>query len=140
MQRKLYLSKTDQKLAGVCGGIAEYFDIDSTIVRLVWIFLALAGGSGLLIYIIAAIVMQDKPTGYPANADATKVVDVNSDDSNKGAAPKKDNSLLVGWTFIILGLLVFSKSFHFLRWLDFKFLLPFILICVGVYVLFSRRK
>ena len=57
--KKLYKSNTDKKLAGVCGGIAEYFDIDSTIVRLAWVLFSVAGGSGLLAYIIAAIVMPE---------------------------------------------------------------------------------
>ena len=59
--KKLYKSSTDKKLAGVCGGIAEYFGIDSTLVRLGWVVFSLLGGSGLLAYIIAAIIMPDRP-------------------------------------------------------------------------------
>lgn len=55
--KKLYRSSTDYKLAGVCGGIAEYFNIDSTLVRLGWILFSVMGGAGLLAYIIAAIIM-----------------------------------------------------------------------------------
>jgi len=58
--KKLYKSNSDKKLAGVCGGIAEYFDVDSTIIRLAWVVFTLAGGAGLLAYIIAAIVMPEK--------------------------------------------------------------------------------
>ena len=50
-----------EKLCGVCGGIAEYFNIDSTLVRLGWVVFSLLGGSGLLAYIIAAIIMPDRP-------------------------------------------------------------------------------
>ncbi len=57
MKKKIYRSETDRKVAGVCGGIAEYFDIDSTIVRLVFAFLVLAYGTGLLAYIAAAIII-----------------------------------------------------------------------------------
>lgn len=59
MKKKLYKSNTDKKLCGVCGGIAEYFDVDPTIIRLVWVIFTLAGGSGLIAYIIAAIIMPD---------------------------------------------------------------------------------
>ena len=59
--KKLYKSSTDKKLAGVCGGIAEYFDIDSTQVRLGWVVFCALGGSGVLAYIIAALVMPDRP-------------------------------------------------------------------------------
>jgi phage shock protein C len=56
-QKKLRRSASDRKLAGVCGGLAEYFGIDSTLVRVGWVVFALLAGSGLLAYIIAAIVM-----------------------------------------------------------------------------------
>jgi len=48
-------------LDGVCGGIAEYFNIDPTIVRLAWAIFSLAGGSGVLAYIIASIIIPEKP-------------------------------------------------------------------------------
>ena len=60
-EKKLYKSSTDKKLAGVCGGIAEYFGIGSTLVRLGWVVFSLLGGSGLLAYLIAAIIMPDQP-------------------------------------------------------------------------------
>ena len=60
-EKKLYKSSTDKMLAGVCGGIAEYFNIDSTLVRLGWVLFSLLGGSGLLAYIIAALIMPDRP-------------------------------------------------------------------------------
>lgn len=59
--KKLYKSKEDKKLCGVCGGIAEYFDIDSTIVRLALVLLVIFCGAGILAYIIAAMVMPNKP-------------------------------------------------------------------------------
>ena len=60
-EKKLYKSSTDKKLAGVCGGIAEYFNIDSTLGRLGWVVFSLLGGSGLLAYIIAAIIVPENP-------------------------------------------------------------------------------
>ena len=61
MEKKLYKSSTDKKILGVCGGIAEYFDIDSSIVRIVWLVLVLFAGTGLLAYIICAIVLDNNP-------------------------------------------------------------------------------
>ncbi|MCR5467457.1 MAG: PspC domain-containing protein, partial [Lachnospiraceae bacterium] len=58
---KLYKSVRDRKIFGVCGGIAEYFDIDPTLIRLCWALTIVFGGTGLLAYIIAAIVMTDNP-------------------------------------------------------------------------------
>lgn len=60
MKKKLYKSNTDKKICGVCGGIAEYFGIDSTIVRLILVLAVLFAGTGVLAYIIAAIVMPEK--------------------------------------------------------------------------------
>ena len=60
MKKRLYKSSTDKKVCGVCGGIANYFDVDPTVIRLVWVIFTLAGGSGLIAYIIAAIIMPDE--------------------------------------------------------------------------------
>lgn len=57
MEKRLYKSNTDKKLDGVCAGIANYFNIDPTLIRLAWIIFTLAGGCGLIAYIIAAIIM-----------------------------------------------------------------------------------
>ena len=55
--KKLYRSSTNYKLAGVCGGIGEYFNIDPTLIRLAWILFSVMGGAGVLAYIVAAIVI-----------------------------------------------------------------------------------
>jgi len=59
--KKLYRSRTDRQLAGVCGGLASYFGIDVTIVRILFVVLALAGGPGLILYIILALVVPEEP-------------------------------------------------------------------------------
>ena len=59
--KKLRKSKTEKKICGVCGGIAEYFDLDPTLVRLAWVLLCAAGCSGFLAYIIAAVVIPRAP-------------------------------------------------------------------------------
>jgi len=56
--KKLYKSKIDKKICGVCGGLAKYFEIDSTIVRLAVALITLVWGAGLIAYIIAALVMS----------------------------------------------------------------------------------
>lgn len=61
MKKKLYRSKKDEKIAGVCGGLAEYLGIDSTLVRLIWALFIVCGGTGLLAYIICALVIPEKP-------------------------------------------------------------------------------
>lgn len=56
-QKKLFRSNKNKMICGVCGGLAEYINIDPTIVRLLWVVFSFAGGFGLLAYIIAAIIM-----------------------------------------------------------------------------------
>jgi phage shock protein C len=57
----LYRSRKDRKLAGVCGGLGEYFEVDPIIIRLLWVFLILAGGGGVLAYLIAWLVVPEAP-------------------------------------------------------------------------------
>lgn len=60
MKKRIYKSKTDEKICGVCGGIAEFFDVDSTLIRLAWVLFTALGGSGVIAYIVAALVMPEK--------------------------------------------------------------------------------
>ena len=67
-RKKIMRSRTDEKIAGVCGGFAEYFDIDSTLVRLIWLATVFLGGWGLIAYIVAWIVMPEEPELKPAGS------------------------------------------------------------------------
>ncbi|MDO4213820.1 MAG: PspC domain-containing protein [Bacteroidales bacterium] len=64
MVKKLYRSRTDRKIFGVCGGIAEYFGVDSVIIRLIFLFLTICAGCGVLAYLISWIVIPEQPAGY----------------------------------------------------------------------------
>lgn len=65
MTKRLYRLQHDRKIAGVCSGLAEYFDIDPTIVRLIWVIVVLFGGFGLLAYLLAIIIIPVKPDSLP---------------------------------------------------------------------------
>ncbi len=58
--RKLYRSRTNKVLGGVCAGLGEYFDIDPSLIRLLWVVIVLMGGSGILIYIILWIILPEE--------------------------------------------------------------------------------
>ena len=67
MRKKLCRSVTDKKIFGVCGGLADYFGIDSTIIRVIWLLALFFAGGGLLLYVIFAVVMpveRDEPIEY----------------------------------------------------------------------------
>ena len=61
MKKKLYKSETDKKLAGVCAGLANYLNMDVTIIRLIWVLLVLFAGCGILAYIVCALVIPEAP-------------------------------------------------------------------------------
>ncbi len=61
MDKQLFKSSTNRVICGVCGGIGEYFRIDPTVIRLIWVILSAASfGTGLLIYIVAAVIMPEE--------------------------------------------------------------------------------
>lgn len=60
-KRRLYRSKSNRMIAGVCAGVGDYFGVDPTIVRLVWALLSLAYGVGVLGYIVAAVIIPEQP-------------------------------------------------------------------------------
>ncbi len=70
--KRLYRSRKNRQIAGVCGGIADYFAIDPTLVRLLWALFALAGGPGIIVYIIFAVVVPEEPEFVQASAEKVK--------------------------------------------------------------------
>jgi phage shock protein C len=63
--RKLYRSQTQRMIAGVCGGLAEYFNVDATLIRVLFLILAVFGGSGLVIYVVMWIIVPDAGKAPP---------------------------------------------------------------------------
>ena len=68
--KKLYRSKTDRKIAGVCGGLGEYFGVDSTLVRLAAVVLIFASGAGLLAYLVAWAIIPERPNHVDVSYEA----------------------------------------------------------------------
>lgn len=62
--KRLYKVEHNKMLSGVCGGVAEYFNVDPTLIRLLWALIVLFGGTGLILYIIAAIIIPNKSDIY----------------------------------------------------------------------------
>ena len=70
MQKKLYKDTANKKVSGVCAGIAKYFDVDVTIIRLVWVFASIilgAGMAGLIAYVVCACIIPDEPDQFTGN-------------------------------------------------------------------------
>lgn len=84
MKKKLYRSQNERMIGGVCGGLAEYFEIDPTLVRLIFVLLALAGGNGVLIYIIMLLIIPENPsfqsTSHSQPSSDEDVIDIDQED------------------------------------------------------------
>lgn len=76
LNKRLYRSRKDQQIAGVCGGVADYLGVDPTIVRLLWVIFAIAGGPGLLLYVIMWAIVPEEPEFVQATVNKAKNDDI----------------------------------------------------------------
>ena len=124
MEKKLYRSRKNSMIAGVCGGLGEYLNVDPTIMRLVAVLLVFADGIGLIAYIIAWIII-------PRNPELEAEI----------VAPQKSerNWLLPGLALILIGLIFLLNNL--VSWFRFSYLWPLVLIVLGIIILVrSQRK
>ncbi len=140
MAKKLYRSRKDSVIAGVCGGIAEYFEIDSTLVRLLAIIVVFLGGVGVIAYIIAWIIIPQNPD-QQVDSDREHTQDEKNNMSQEEG--KRDNNRYVwgGLILIFLGLFFLMRSF-FPRFILISFW-PVILVLVGIVLIvqsLSKKK
>jgi phage shock protein PspC (stress-responsive transcriptional regulator) len=143
MNRQILRSKEHRVIAGVCGGFAEYFNIDPTVIRLIWIAISLTAGVGILAYIIAAIIIPDKPANYRSDENQSNPdsgFNAGTNDWGKPAAKfDSDKSrLLIGGILVILG--VFFLTREFFGWFNFKYFWPAAFIIIGGLLIFKGRR
>lgn len=132
--RRLTKSRTDRMIDGVCGGVAAYFGIDPTLVRVAWVLVTLLGGSGIILYIAAMILMPKAPVAEAAPAP---------DPSVPGSA--RSNTRFWGIILIVVGAfwMMGNLDLHFWHnwwWLSFGTVVPVLLILAGVAFLFGGRE
>ena len=72
VKKRLYRSRKNRRVAGVCSGIADFLAVDPTIVRILWVLLAMAGGPGVLLYIIMAAIVPEEPEFIQTTAQKIK--------------------------------------------------------------------
>ncbi len=124
-QKKLYKSRRDKMIDGVCGGIAEYFEVDPTLIRILWVIITIAGGSGIFLYIAAMIIM-------PANPNHGVIPEPVSN-SRSGF----DHKRFWGILFILLGAFLLTTNLGIIGnfswwWFSWKLLFPIIIITAGI--------
>ena len=124
-QKRLYRSIKDRKIAGIAGGIGEYLNIDSAIVRLIWLLAILFGGTGLLAYIIAWIFI-------PEAKDS-----INENDPTEDKTESTDDFNFVGILLIVTGGLLLLREIVPYGWVGYFW--PIIVIGVGIFLIIPRK-
>ncbi len=151
MNKRLYRSRKDTFLSGVCGGIAEYFNFDVSLVRIGWVIATLAtGGLGLIAYIIAAVVVPLEPTGgveemstdQQNNYESSSGTEQKSSSTNNWSDMngwRKDSGAsrkYVGLFLVMLG--VFFMVRRYIPSIDFGLLWAICLVLVGIGLIAKR--
>ena len=135
--RHLYRSRRDRMVSGVCGGLAEYFGVDPIIVRLAFVLITLAGGSGILAYFVLAIVVPEEPISDLAlleeDADKLKRVPANPVIEHRN---RKTAAIIL----ILIGIVALAGNAGWLWWFDWGLLWPLVLVALGGVVLFRQWK
>jgi phage shock protein PspC (stress-responsive transcriptional regulator) len=128
IEKKLYRSTDDYMIAGVCGGIAEYFEIDSVLIRIIFIVLSLAGGSGLIIYILMLLLL-------PAKGETIKI---KSNEIKKEIKMKRDGGKsFLGIIFLVVGSILLWNQF-FPYTIRFEIFWPATMIILGLWMLLKK--
>ena len=159
MKKRLYRSRSDRMICGVCGGLAEYFDIDPVIVRIIMVLLVFANGVGILAYIILAIVvpLESSPSREPKDVIKENVQEIKQTATNLGEDIRstfarqegevKEMSrtgyrghYILALVLIIIGVVFLLASFNFLWWLHWRYLWPLILIAIGLLIILGARR
>lgn len=141
MQTKLYRSRSNVMLGGVCAGLGEYLNLDATIVRIFFIILALAGGPGFLVYLILWIVIPKEP--MPGEVEEgefnfnRRAGQMGQELSQAFSRPNPNTIKFIGAGMVLAGLFYLLQSFNFpwMAWLDRRFTWPAFIILVGVLLL-----
>jgi len=120
-------------IAGVCGGLAEYFEIDSSLVRVGTVLLMLAGGAGIVAYVILWLIVPQKSLTLSLEENAGEKPGAKADDS--GRSDRDKGVLVVGTVLTILGVLLLMNNYLPYSWLSFRRLWPLLIIFIGILII-----
>lgn len=141
MEKRLYKSRENRALCGVCGGIGEYFNIDPVIIRLLVVVFTLCGGAGLIGYIIAAIIIPEKDKTADPESFREKYSGQEADEYNDFPEQKKSGrsgTLTLGIILLALGAFVGFRAFA--PWIPEELILAVLLIALGIYFVIRRSN
>jgi phage shock protein C len=139
MESRLYRDEQNKVLGGVCAGLAEYFNLDIMVVRLIFLFALIVAGSGFMLYIILWIVI---PRNHNVPGVDYIVPPEGTSETYPYQQPRRVNSgsMIGGLILILFGAYFLLEQFDFLPDWDFDKLWPVILIIIGLVIIFGRRR
>ncbi len=141
MEKKLYRLRNDRVLAGVASGLSRHFKTDPVLIRVLFIALALAGGGGVLAYIIMWAIVPEEPYAFQPFTEANATAESNTTGESVPETNNSDarqGSIIAGGVLILLGSLFLAEEF--LPSFDFSKFWPLILIGIGVLLLFNSKS
>ena len=159
MEKRLYRSRSDRMIWGVCGGLAKYFDMDPTIIRVIAVLSIFLGGVGIWGYIILAIVvpLEDSEAAEPKDTVKENVEEMKEtaielgheiQSTLKGEEGESEEMRtiqhrrrnLLGIILIVLGVFFLLGSFNVFWWFNWHYLWPLVLVAIGVLVIVGARR
>jgi len=152
VKNKLYRSKKDCVIVGVCGGVAEYFDVDPTLIRLLAVLIFFLGGSGIIAYIIGWIIIPQNPNGNAEDnsenegesegkikkrADkAVKKIEENLPEERSKGNSERNKNIILGIILTVVGLIFMGSTFFpWITWAVWGAFWPVIIIVVGLVIM-----
>jgi phage shock protein C len=159
MEKRLYRSRTDRMIWGVCGGLAKYFDIDPVIVRIVAVLLIFADGLGILAYIIMAIIvpLEGSKVATPQEAVKENIEDMKSSASQVGseirsAFERKEGEppdvarlhhgrrTFLGILVVVIGIVILLSNFGLFWWFHWGVFIALVILVIGLVIIFGASR
>ena len=158
MEKRLYRSRSDRMISGVCGGLANYFDIDPVIIRIVFVVLVFGGGAGILAYLIMVLVipLEESSVTEPKEVVKENVAEM-KEAANELASevrsslkrePEKREEVdrgrhgrsVLGIILVVIGIIFLVANFNPFWWFNWDNLWPLILIVIGLVIIIGLRR
>jgi phage shock protein PspC (stress-responsive transcriptional regulator) len=130
MSRRLYRSREDYWIAGVCGGLGKYFEVDSNLVRLAFVLLAAWNGLGVLLYLVTVLIVPEEPLPEVATETGPAPPEERADETRR--------IRMLGWLLVIGGVYLLLRRFHLFVPVIQDEAFPVILILGGLVLLLLR--
>ena len=145
--KRLYRSRKNRVIAGVCGGIAEYLDVDPVLIRVIAVVLLFAGGGSLIAYIIGIIIIPDESKTMAPGAEPSSNPNPPPPPPEAAGQTGRTGSLIVGVILLALGLTFLLRNIPFFRhyywwfWdMGWSFFWPSVLIVIGLWVILRAAR